>query len=286
MSMPKFAPAIALALMLAACGAVPGGQGNLPAPPPPTAALAKWSTFPVNAKPRPIIWFGDIAEKIGEGQFTSEAGKEAWVCRKFSLADGVRLSSSSSATGSARWPSGRQSSYSTIGSAPAFAGITAQQGGNPDMCKAAKPFTITGVRIDTATFSTDRGGADMSAWVFEIPEINSSIAYPALDPSAYWGGRAYTADTQGLGAKISGDGKTLTIGLVGGPERGACGIDYTAAAAESSTAVAVAIKAYPHDTNAVCDLVGYGRTVSIVLKAPLGDRVLLDENGNVGTASP
>src|SRR5204862_5635305 len=81
--------AIAAAFLLAACGAVPGIPGQLPPPSPPTSALAKWSDFPVNAQPRPIIWFGDIAEEIGEGQFTSNEAKIAWMCHKFVLAKDV-----------------------------------------------------------------------------------------------------------------------------------------------------------------------------------------------------
>src|SRR5207237_5886547 len=36
----------------------------------------------------------------------------------------------------------------------------------------------------------------------------------------------------------------------------------------------------------MCDLVGHFRTVSVRLNAPLGGRVLLDENGKIGSACP
>jgi hypothetical protein len=284
MSMPKLAAAIFVGLFALACGAIPGGQGNLAPPSPPTSALARWAGFPVNAKPRPIIWFGGAAEDIGEGQFTTNEAKIAWGCRKFVLASGLQLTSSSPAPGTANWLSGLKVTYSTtIGSEAAFKALVAQRGETDPNCASMRPFTITVASLGTASFGTDRGEAVMTAWVFDVPEIKSSIAYPALESSAYWTG--HPTDEMGLGAKVSADGKTLTISLVGGPERGACGIDYTAAAAESSTAVAVAIKAYPHETGAACDLVGYPRTVSVVLKAPLGDRVFLDQNGNVGSAS-
>lgn len=285
MSMPKSPALFILVLVLAGCGAIPVGQGKLAPPSPPTAALSRWSTFPVTAKPRPIIWFGGAAESIGEGQFTSNEAKIAWLCHKFVMPPGVQLTSGSSAMGSARWPSGATATYSkTIGSQAAFAAIMAEPGGDALMCADSKPFTIAAANLGTASFGTDRGEAEMTAWVFEIPEIKSSIAYPALDPSAFWNGHA--VEPNGFGARVGGDGKTLTINLVGGPERGACGVDYTAAVAESPSAVAVAIKAYPHETNVACDLVGYARTVSVVLRSPLGDRVFLDEKGNVGTASP
>jgi hypothetical protein len=283
--MPKSAAAIFLALVVAACGAIGGGQPSLQPPPAPTEALAHWSDFPVHLKPRPIIWFGDVVETVGEGQFGSEAAKEAWICRKFVLARGIELTTGTAGPGSARWASGVSAVYATtIGSKPAFAAIESQRGGDTAMCDAARPFTIRSVHLDVAKFATDRGGADMTAWVFDIPDIHSSVAYPALGPSAYWGGKA-TYQAANLAAQLGGDGKTLTISVVGGPERGPCGSDFATAVAESSTAVAVAIKSYPHDAQAVCDLVAYSRTVTVHLKAPLGDRVLLDENGNAGTAS-
>ena len=93
---------------------------------------------------------------------------------------------------------------------------------------------------------------------------------------------------EGRGARVSADGMTLKV-PVGDMQRGPCGNDYTAAAAESPTAVAVAVKEFPHATpgsSVACDLflrVGY---IDVRLRAPLGGRVLVDEKGNVGTASP
>src|SRR6185312_1598124 len=92
MSMPKSAAAVVLAFVVAACGAFPGGQGNLPAPSPPTAALAKWKDFPANAKPRPIIAFADTVEHIPDAGFPDDNRKVAWMCNKFVLAPGVTLS--------------------------------------------------------------------------------------------------------------------------------------------------------------------------------------------------
>jgi hypothetical protein len=287
MSMPKSAAAIVLALVVAACGAVPGGHGNLPAPSPPTAALANWSDFPVNTKPRPIIWFGDVIEEVGPGMFPDDKSKLTWVCDKFVLGPGLALSSISAATATAKWTSGASASYPSIGSGQAWSALMARpRGGNTADCASLKPFVITAVRWGTAEFATDRGGATMSAWLFDVPEAKGYLGYPALDPSAYWTGRAITSDGQGLGARVSADGRTLTIGAIGARDQsGPCGSDYTTSAAESTTAVAVAIKTYPHDAQAVCDLVARMYSIDVHLKAPLGDRVLLDENGNVGTAS-
>ena len=278
--------ALLAALMVAACGAIPGGQGNLPVPSPPTAALARWSDFPVSAKPRPIIWFGDVVEEAGPGQFPNEEGKLRWVCHKFVLGPGVVLSNTSSATATATWAQGVSASYGSIGSAVAWSALMARQpGANRSDCASLQPYVVTAVRWAAAQFSTDRGAATMSAWLFDVPEADGHLGYPALDPAAYWTGHATTSEGQ-LGANVSADGRTLTIGVVGGRDQsGPCGADYTTSAAESPTAVAVAIKTIPHDPNAVCDLVARMYSIEVHLKAPLGARVLLDENGNVGSAS-
>jgi hypothetical protein len=278
--------ALVAALMVVACAAVPGGNGTLPAPSPPTAALAGWSDFPVNAKPRPIIWFGDVVDEVGPGQFPDEKTKLRWVCAKFVLGPNATLSKTSSATATARWGSGVSASYRSIGSAAAWSALTARSpGGNRSDCASLQPFVVTAVRWGAAEFATDRGSATMSAWLFDVPEVDGHLGYPALDPSAYWTGHPIPSEGR-LGAKVSADGRTLTIGVVGGRDQaGPCGADYTTSAAESPTAVAVAIKTIPHDPNAVCDLVATMYFIEVHLQAPLGGRVLVDEKGNVGSAS-
>jgi hypothetical protein len=93
----------------------------------------------------------------------------------------------------------------------------------------------------------------------------------------------------GFGGRVSPDGLTVTIGFTGAPDTpGACGADYTAAAAESDTAVAVAVKMIPHAASGqvICPAIAQGRTVTVHLAAPLGGRVLVGENGDVGVACP
>ena len=286
--MRPFRASILAMLLVSACGAVPG-QTDLSLPTPPTAALARWTDFPANANPRPVILFNPIAEQVGGNKFPDNDSKLAWLCNKFVLASGLDLTSTGPAVAPARWPSGVTASYPSIGSGRAYAAIMARApGGNSADCAPLKPFVITGVRWATAGFPTDRGTATLSAWLFDVPAANGYVGYSGLDPSAYWGGR--TVDNGGsVGGRLSADGRTVTIGLVGPPETGSCGADYTAAAAESETAVAVAVKMIPHappDQPVNCDLVGYARSVAVTLKAPLGGRVLLDENGNVGSVCP
>jgi hypothetical protein len=121
----------------------------------------------------------------------------------------------------------------------------------------------------------------MSAWLFDISEIDAYLGYSALEPSAFWGNRV---SPEGMaGSRISADGLTLTLGTTGGPETpGPCGEDLSASAAESDTAVAVAIARRFHTPPAGegCTAEGYFRTVTVRLSRPLGGRVLVDAKGD------
>lgn len=279
--MAKSALAFAFALLVAACGAIPG-QVNLPHPTPPTQALEKWKDFPAGARPRPIIVFSLAVEHIGPSGFMSEPDRKIdWGCNKFVLATSVQLSESAPALAAA----GGTGGYSSIGSARAYSELMAARPRYTPtaQCTTSKPFVIAAVRWTTAGFHTDRGTMTMSAWRFEISEIDAYLAYAAVDRSAFWGG--YVTPGEGRGARLSADGRTLKF-AVANTQPGPCGFDYTAATAESASAVAVSIKQIPHDSpgeHVICDLVMRVSYMSVTLQAPLGGRVLVDENGSVGS---
>ena len=125
----------------------------------------------------------------------------------------------------------------------------------------------------------------MSAWLFDISEIDAYLGYSAVDPSAFW---RHGVSPEGMaGGRISADGLTLTLGTTGGTETpGPCGEDLSASAAESDTAVAVVIANRFHTPPAGegCTLEGHFRTVSVRLSRQLGGRVLVDAHGDVSIA--
>lgn len=274
-------------IFVTACGATSGQDSTpLPPPSPPTAALAAWKDFPANSNPRPIIWFGDVYEHVSG--FSTNEGKINWLCGMFVLGQGVELPATGPARAAARWPSGAEASFGSLGAQTAFTALPAARNSATDSsCATAAPEVITAVRWGTAGFGTDRGTAQMSAWLFDVGAVNGELGYPALDPSAFWGG-GKTTSTGGVGGRISSDGHTLTIGLIGGPDTpGPCGEDFSASAAESDTAVAVAISSRIHSgPNVACTLEGHFRTVQVSLVKPLGGRVLVDAQGNVGSVCP
>jgi hypothetical protein len=274
---------------LVACGATNGqGSTQLPLPSPPTAALAAWKDFPADANPRPIVWLG-APNTISA--YPGGDTKIAGICNKLVLQAGLKLPTAVPPAATAKLPSGPTVTYRAISAAAAFSALLRiPGGGGGSTCDGVAPLVITAVRWGTVGVSTDRGTAQMSAWLFQAEGVTGEFAYPGLDPSAYWGGGLMADGTgPGVGGRLSSDGRTLTIGLTGAPNTpGPCGADYTAAAAESDTAVAVAVKSIPHSSGmaVACDAVGYFRTVTVHLNAPLGGRILVDANGDVGVACP
>ena len=280
---------IAALLFVAGCGAPHGqGSGPLPLPSPPTAALATWRDFPANANPRPIIW---LSAPNLVNAYSSNDTKIAGVCNLLVLQDGLTLSNAVPPYATSTWPSGVSRSYGAISAAKAFAALLhVPSGAGGGMCVGIKPLIITNLRWGTAGVETDRGTAQMSAWLFQAAGVTGEFAYPGLDSSAYWRSGLMSAGSGlGLAGRVSPDGLTLTIGFAGAPNTpGACGADYTAAAAESETAVAVAVMMIPHAASGqiFCTAIAQQRTVTVHLRAPLGGRVLVNENGSVGVACP
>jgi hypothetical protein len=123
----------------------------------------------------------------------------------------------------------------------------------------------------------------MTAWLFDVPEVNGYIGHSAVDPVAYWGGRLATP---GRGGLISADGLRVKI-AVGDAQPGPCGSDYTTAVAESGAAVAIALRRIPHAAPGqmvACPAIYRVGYITAILTAPLAGRVLVDEAGNAGAA--
>ncbi len=79
---------------------------------------------------------------------------------------------------------------------------------------------------------------------------------------------------------VGSDQRTLTVSFIGAQsENGGCGVRYEVKLTESPTAVMATRISHPNDSTAVCTLMGFVRSASAVVKAPLGARVLVDDLG-------
>jgi hypothetical protein len=260
------AVAAAVAL-LAGCAespaTVPGpGAGRL------RHVLRIWSAFPANAKPRPLVLTGPPVADPASG-FPNGDAKLAY------LEGAVNLP--------AALPSGPAA-------AAGFPLISAREATGVLRSVAAKGppvtgrLTVTGVRLGTAVFHTDRGPRRLPAWLFGLAGVRDPAGVLAVAPSRIFTPARRPANPHPfVGSALLGrDGRTLTVEFTGaGSGTGPCTASYTLDRAISSTAVAVAVQEHKRDGTALCAAVGYPRRVTVVLPAPLGGRVLVDAASGV-----
>jgi hypothetical protein len=271
------------ALALVACGPhIDYGPGGVVPTPisPPIGALTAWASFPADQKPRPIEWLQNSSPANGYG--TGNA-KLAAYCSKYALATTLPTSIPTRAV--ATWTDGTSATYRGISASAALAALSANKTTPQDpQCSSIPPLVINAARLGTFDFVTDRGKAQMTAWLFSGIGVNGEIAYPAIAPTAFWQGRILlqvaTASTV-----MSADGRSLIYTFYGSPsDPGPCGADYKGVVAESQAAVAIALQTTSHakpGQMVACDLMAQQRTVTVALAQPLGGRVVVDASGNV-----
>jgi hypothetical protein len=234
-------------------------------------ALRDWSAFPANATPRPLVLTAPPVADPASG-FPSGNAKLAYLEGAINMP--------------AALPSGPAA-------AAGFPLITAREATRVLRSVAAKGppvtsrLTVTGVRLGTAAFSTDRGTRQLPAWLFGLAGVRDPVGVLAVAPSRIFAPRAGPASGNPFvaSARLGRDGRTLTVRFTGAPSgTGPCSASYSATQAASGTAVAVAVKEHERDPTAVCASVGYPRQVAVVLPAPLGGRVLVDAASGVAVA--
>ena len=276
----------ALALLIVtACGAAPRPGTAYPSPP--TEALTAWQSFPAKQVPRPIVVFWNGLSPAGG--FAGDSEKIAGMCGKFTLA-AVILPAQAPSQAVATWPDGTTATYSAISASDAFSEMThvAVRMPGPE-CVSVAALPVTAARFGTAQVKTDRGTATVSSWLFTATGVLGDMAYPALPRSAYWDiGTDKRSSDQG--ASLSGDARVMTFTFTGAPGNpGPCGADYTAAVAESASAVAVAVLANPHsapDAPIACAAIAAVRSVTVNLVSPLGGRVVVNASGDAVAVCP
>jgi hypothetical protein len=146
---------------------------------------------------------------------------------------------------------------------------------------------ITGVRLGTRAFDTDRGAQSLPAWLFSFAGVQSPAAVLAVSPARLYAppGNVPRASPVVDGAMLGADGRTLTVDFTGlAAGTGPCTAGYSLRFAQSRTAVAVSVIEHDHPDSDSCSSVGYARHAAAVLPAPLAARVLVDAAS--GTAIP
>lgn len=262
--------AAAAAALLAGCAigpvTVPGpGAGHL------RQVLRIWSAFPASATPRPLLLTGPPVADPASG-FPGGDAKLAYL------------------EGAFKWPAGLPSGPATAAGYPV---ITAQEATNVLRSVAATGppvptrLTVTGARLGTAMFGTDRGPRKLPAWLFGLAGVRDPVGVLAVAASRIFvpHGHAVTGHPFVTAAWLGRDGRTLTVAFTGSPSgTGPCSASYSLDEAGSGAAVAVAVQGHPRDATAICSLVGYPRRATVVLPAPLAGRVLVDAASGAAVA--
>ncbi|HEV2886896.1 MAG TPA: hypothetical protein VGX49_08300 [Jatrophihabitans sp.] len=259
---------LAVALVLAGCS--PAGTDHAVGDGNPSAILAHWRSFPVDADPRPPVLIGPTVIDPQSG-FPSDEDREAYQEGRFDLATTL------------------PAAPSTAGGYPVIAAKAAldqlRQAHPIDTFKGARTtprLRIVAVTLGQAYFVTDRAPRRLPAWRFDLGRVTAPAWVLAVDPEALWAKPTPGADL-GFRATLLPDGRSLSLDFIGGPDEATpCGIAYTAVAVESATAAVIRLwerqQRQPKGEGG-CIALGYPRTVTLRLAAPLGARVLLSPYG-------
>ncbi len=257
-------------VVLAGCGSAGTSSGTPPTLSDQTVlqlALAAWADFPVNASPRPLV-LPDWADQ-------QPAGGALSVANVGQLGEGAidppptLPSTPTEADG-----------YRLITAGQAFRELSAGNGHSP----SATRIQTTSVALGTATFYDDRGAAvQLPVWVFTfVGGVTGSDDVLAVSPPSLYPIPAPLTVRSGLSliysAKISPDGRTLTVDSAGPPGgTGPCDARYSLRVASSDTAVAIGVDVQPNPTpsDQICADMAGPNNLTTVLAAPLGARVLI-----------
>ncbi len=231
-----------------------------------------WDRFPASAKPRPVVPIGSgLVLAPTAGFLRDPNAKLAFVDGDFALR--TVLPETPKRTGG----------YRLLTAASAFRLLKSGGGKGPSR---GAVLAVTGVRLGSATFQTDRGESKLPAWLFSFADVKGPAAVLAIAPPNVFNPptpRTFSnsfADFEDDSATVSGGGKDLIISFIGARAGSRpCDAAYSITTVEDAHAVAFTITSRPVPG---CSDVGYTRTAQVQLKSPFGGRVLVDgSNGGV-----
>lgn len=139
------------------------------------------------------------------------------------------------------------------------------------------PLTVTGVKLGSAPVRTSRGTADVPAWLFTVEGLRVPVARLAVAPRAVGARPEAVAPTRPLPDGVVG---VQTFDAVAGTR-----LDYRVGVGTCDTGVTplvlerddvVVLGAGVVRSTGICTAQLELKPVSVTLKAPLGDRTVLD----------
>ena len=185
-------------------------------------------------------------------------------------------------SGVVTWTDGSSMKVSVLSEAQAFSALKNNTAGRCPSC-ATTPLAVTAAQPTTMPVATSRGTATVPAWSFTLQGVSTPVLQAALPPGSYVTQYSLRQPAERLGplgkgfvgavaATPSADGRTLTLMLEGSP----CETTWGGLVAEAGDVVAAGGWMHDPHPDAPCAASLVGRTVTVRLAQPLGDRVILD----------
>jgi hypothetical protein len=283
----------ALLLLAAGCGheqAMPLGPYMTPLDEKPR--MVAQAEAALDRYDRAVEAAGGTSRFVPVGELTGQTGE--WEA---ALADNAKaafgnghllntgpLPAASADEGQVTWENGDRETIGLLSAEDALGRITA----NRVLCPDCVPLEVTGARLGTMRVETTRGPATAPAWEFTIKGSAVRVKRLAADGAGTvqvtppsWDPHNSPAGLAISSASGATAGRQLTVEFTGSPQPASepCGIDYTAEVVESKNAVVVYLIEKHHaaaGADEVCTAIGFPRTATAGLAAPLGERAVLD----------
>ncbi|MFI2215047.1 hypothetical protein [Streptomyces sp. NPDC020141] len=210
---------------------------------------------------------GDMVQ-LPKGGPRSKADARAVRERGFVLEG--RLPAARPQDGRVAWDGGESLARPLAGAHESFETLTgARVGGKPHL-------TVTGAKLGEMTVATSRGPAVVPAWLFRLKGYDSPLKRAAVAPSTLpqppiEQAREDPGHLDRL-VEVSPDGRSVTVVAL----RGACDGDSVVEVLETRGSVVLSATVEDPQNGGDCTAQLLSQQVTVTLKRPVGDRVLLD----------
>ncbi|MFG2126804.1 hypothetical protein ACGFNV_03225 [Streptomyces sp. NPDC048751] len=211
------------------------------------------------------------AVQLPENAFRSKADKTAYATQNFVLRGS--LPATPRKNGQVRWETGGSLTLPLMGARKAYESVARGRNDGPHL-------TVTGAKLGETTVATNRGPATVPAWLFTLEGYDTPLKRVALSPSkAPRSPIRPVAETHDLElwplhglVRVAGKGgRSVTVMA----EHGACDDGPAVHLLETAGSVVLSASIVGTD-DGLCTAEAIGEEVTVTLKRPLGDRVLLD----------
>ncbi len=263
-----------LGLLAGGCGTQQAGTGDS-APGPQTRTRAGQVAEAWDGSPAADAWRSGYypmadAVQLPEDAFHNASDKEAYLSQDFELRGD--LPGTAQKDGKVTWRSGGSLTLPLMGARTAYETLDRNSGPGPHL-------TVTDAQLGETTLATSRGPATVPAWLFTLEGYDTPLKRVALSPSKLpkppigSAGDTPTDDLWDLDrlVEVTDDGRSVTVLA----HHGACDDGPAVDVLETDGSVVLSGSVVgANDGPCTADLLA--DKVTVELKRPLGDRVLLD----------